>query len=242
MRRVLVESPSQSAPPNPPAKGPKAKVAPKRPVPVIAGKLCSKWCASQEITLKDLQNSINEGTEPNGKFCLATALKAAELVMLAKTHNLTAKCALILPVHCKEDLDDSLCPTHRWVQVVGKGWIKSTVVPLTSSGLPVWPSRPAQVKVGDDSIVNAPEQVTVRITIPKFWLNFFLLGPMPVPMLGRSKRTNTTVSLWDISRFPKITSSHSSMLVVLGVCSLIRSLPRCKKSHPCLGSSPQKRI
>ena len=43
LRSVLVESPSQSAPPEAPTKGPKTKDAPRRPVPVIAGKLCSKW-------------------------------------------------------------------------------------------------------------------------------------------------------------------------------------------------------
>ena len=171
VRRVLVESPSQSAPPKAPTKGPKTKDAPRRLVPVIAGKLCSKWCENQEITLKELQTSINEGSEPSGKFCLATALKAAELVMLAKTHSLTAKCAFILPAHCKEDLDDSLAATHKWVQVVGKGWIKCTVVPLTSSGLPAWPSSPTQVKVDEKDPDSAPGQVTVRITIPKCFAN-----------------------------------------------------------------------
>ena len=119
--RVLVESPSLSAPLIAPSKvAPKNKDAPKHPVPVIAGRLGSKWCDSQEITLKGFQISINEGLEPKARFCSATASKAAELVML-KTHSLTAKCALILPAPSKEDLDDSLSATHKWVQVVGKG-------------------------------------------------------------------------------------------------------------------------
>ena len=113
---------------------------------------------------------------PSGRFCFATALKAAELVMLAKTRSLTAKCALILPAHCKEDLDDSLSATHKWVQVVGR--IKCTVVPLTSSGLPAWPSSPTQVKVDEKDPVSAPGQVTVRITIPKCFANANVLQDM----------------------------------------------------------------
>ena len=86
--------------------------------------------------------------------------------MLAKTHGLTAKCALLIPAHCKDDMDDKLSASHKWVKVVGKGWMKCTAVPLTSSGLPTWPSSPAQVTLGDNA-VDSPVQFTVCITIPK---------------------------------------------------------------------------
>ena len=167
-RKVQVAGAPQHANARPASQaGPKATEAPKRPAPVIAGKLCPEWCNSKEIRLKDLQSLLNEGSEPSGEFCLATVSKATELVMLAQTHGLTAKCALLIPAHCKDDMDKKLSATHMWVKIVGKGWIKCTAVPLTSSGLPTWPSSPAQVTVGEKDSVDAPVQLTVRITIPK---------------------------------------------------------------------------
>ncbi|CAE7251496.1 unnamed protein product [Symbiodinium necroappetens] len=166
-RKVQVAGAPQHANARPASQaGPKATEAPKRPAPVIAGKLCPEWCNSKEIRLKDLQSLLNEGSEPSGEFCLATVSKVTELVMLAQTHGLTAKCALLIPAHCKDDMDKKLSATHMWVKIVGKGWIKCTAVPLTSSGLPTWPS-PAQVTVGEKDSVDAPVQLTVRITTPK---------------------------------------------------------------------------
>ena len=58
-------------------------------------------------------------------------------------------------------------PLTSGCRLLAKVEPRAPVFRLPSSGLPAWPSNPAQVTVDEKDIVLDPEQLTVRITIPK---------------------------------------------------------------------------